>query len=144
MSGRAKFTSTKIYLVITPKNVKIENSWQKLLPVQKCFQESACPEDRLDRSWLGPWVWYILVSDHHSLDSGQTRKPPGTIIQSITLSWLHSVITNMQVMIQVITIIVYALVQSVILGRIPKLYWHLVFTTQFNHQMDTYALSIIQ
>ena len=41
-----------------PKNVKIEDSSWKFLPVQKGgFQKTACPKDGLDGSWLSPWMY---------------------------------------------------------------------------------------
>ena len=47
------------YLLITPKKFKIKNSLKKLLPVQKVgFQETACPENRQDGSWLSTLQLY--------------------------------------------------------------------------------------
>ena len=43
-------------MVITQK-IQFYNSSLKFLPVQKGgFQETACPKDRLDGSWLSPWL----------------------------------------------------------------------------------------
>ena len=48
------------------QKVKIENSSQKIIPVQKeGFLETACPKDRQDGSLLSPWPQAFTVGGVH-------------------------------------------------------------------------------
>ena len=53
--------------VYYPQKVKIENSLKKILPVQKGgFQETTCPKDRQDGSWLSACSKGIHIGLHES------------------------------------------------------------------------------
>ena len=70
MSKRAFYTSAVLeddlcrkYLVITPKMSKLKIHSRIFSPVQiGGFQETACPKDRQDGSWLSPCSWIMFES----------------------------------------------------------------------------------
>ena len=82
------------YLVMNllPQKVTIVNT-SKFLPVQKGgFQETACPKDRLDGSWLNSWSWLACISTSCVFTISQLFKckPPQLLPVTYTPGWIIS------------------------------------------------------
>ena len=96
-------------LCYNPQKANIQNSSQKIMPVQNGgFQETACPKDRQDRSWLSPY-WRGKQNGQNSLEifsQEQFLFEEEMFIRSLPIS-LFQILSKVRLFYKVIFISIY-------------------------------------